>query len=116
MGGWPGRAKARTRWRRKLRPSQKLTEDASVDDVAVTSVPASTEPNKAGDMVGRITPKGINSPINKTFSKAKMAVNAANLVGKSNLSLFLFSLLFLLMLLLLSISILILLSLLLLLL
>lgn len=57
---------------RKLRPSQKLTEDASVEEVAVTRVPAATDPKSAGDMVGRITPKGMNSPIKSTCSSPQL--------------------------------------------
>ena len=37
-----------------------------MEEVAVTSVPAATEPKSAGDIVGRITPKGMNSPIRST--------------------------------------------------
>jgi len=56
--------------------------EAIVEEVAVTIVPANTEPNNAGEMVGKITPKGMNSPMSSTFSTANIPVNAANFVCK----------------------------------
>jgi len=46
-----------------------LTDDARVEEVAVTRVPAATEPKSAGDIVGRITPNGMNSPTSKTCQR-----------------------------------------------
>ena len=37
-----------------------------MEEVAVTSVPAATEPKSAGDIVGRMTPNGMNSPMRST--------------------------------------------------